>query len=347
MESSAAPLASGGTIAARRRRLWTAIAKAALGLALLAALLFWGQIDVEALFQLVRDPAAVFGCLALLLVCLPLGALRWRVLLGPLGVSIPFVNLLHFFNIGVLANMFLFGSAGGDAVRGLYAWRATSRTGDRIAMSVLADRLSTMFALLFICLMFSVFNWRRMQQVPALAALAMSTVIAVMACIIAVGALFASPRLVSILEARFSRWPLVANLLNRGRALILTLRMNPLALLAAFVLALTTQILSVFGVLILAEAINIGTLRLNDLMLVVPLTLAVNALPLTPNGIGIGEAAFDQICHWLEPTPSSTPYSSIFLAFRLISVLACIPGLISLVIYRNPPSQGRIDDPLC
>jgi Lysylphosphatidylglycerol synthase TM region len=122
MESSAPPLASGGMIAARRRRLWSAIAKTALGLALLAGLLFWGQIDLKALSQLVRDPAAVVGCLTLMLLCLPLGALRWRVLLRPLGISIPFVNLLHFFSIGVLANMFLLGSAGGDAVRGLHAW---------------------------------------------------------------------------------------------------------------------------------------------------------------------------------------------------------------------------------
>jgi hypothetical protein len=336
MESSAPPLASGGMIAARGRRLWSAIAKTALGLALLAGLLFWGQIDLKALSQLVRDPAAVVGCLTLLLLCLPLGALRWRVLLRPLGVSVPFVNLLHFVSIGVLANMFLLGSVAGDAVRGLYAWRATGRTGDRIAVSLLADRLSTMFALLFICLMFSMFNWRRIQQVPALEALAMSTVIAVMACAIAVGALFASPRLVSVFEAHLSRWPLVANLFNRSHALILTLRTNPLALLVAFVLALTTQILSVFGVLILAEAIKIGTLGGSDLILAVPLTLAVNALPLTPNGIGIGEVAFDQICHWLEPTPTGAPYSSIFLAFRLVSMLACIPGLISLVIYRHP-----------
>jgi uncharacterized membrane protein YbhN (UPF0104 family) len=61
----------------------------------------------------------------------------------------------------------------------------------------------------------------------------------------------------------------------------------------------------------------------------------VNALPLTPSGIGVGEAAFDQICRWLEPTPSGAAYSSIFFAFRVVSTLTCIPGLISLAIYRN------------
>jgi glycosyltransferase 2 family protein len=67
----------------------------------------------------------------------------------------------------------------------------------------------------------------------------------------------------------------------------------------------------------------------------VPLTLVANALPLTPNGIGIGEAAFDQICRWLEPVPSGAAYSSIFFAYRTISMLASLPGLVSFVIYRN------------
>jgi hypothetical protein len=315
--------------------LWSGIAKTALGLAVLAALLLWGQIDLKALSQLVGNPTAVVGCLALLLAALPLAALRWSILLRALGVTISFVNLLHFVGIGVLVNTFLLGSAAGDAVRGLYAWRAVGRTGDRIAVSVVADRLSTMFALLFSCLMFSKFNCRRMQQVPALSALAVSTIIAVIACIIAIGALFVAPRLIGVFETRLSRWPAIADLFKRGHALILMLRTNPLALLAAFVLALTTQILIVFGVVILTRAMKIGILGVTDMMLAVPFTLAVNALPLTPNGIGIGEAAFDQICHWLEPTPTSAAYSSIFFGYRVVSALTCLPGLVSLAIYRN------------
>jgi len=77
-----------------------------------------------------------------------------------------------------------------------------------------------------------------------------------------------------------------------------------------------------------------------DYMFAVPLTLMVNALPLTPGGIGVGEAAFDQICRWLEPTPSGAAYSSIFFAFRVVSTLTCIPGVISLAIYRNLARAG-------
>jgi uncharacterized membrane protein YbhN (UPF0104 family) len=79
-------------------------------------------------------------------------------------------------------------------------------------------------------------------------------------------------------------------------------------------------------------------------MFAVPLTLVANALPLTPSGLGVGEAAFDQICRWLEPTPSGAAYSSIFFAFRLVSTLTCIPGLISLAIYRNAAGAGSTSE---
>lgn len=333
MVSRASPVAQAN--AARRRRVWGGLAKTALGLLLLAALLFWGQIDLRALSQLVDHPFVIVGCLTLLLLALPIAAIRWRILLRALEVSIPFVNLLHFVAIGILSNMFLLGNLGGDAIRGLYAWRSVGRTGDRIAVSILADRVSAMFALLFLCLIFSVFNWRRMQQVPALSALGVSAVIAVAACIVAIGILFAFPRLIGALERLLSRWPRARSLVSRGGEIVIILRTNVPALLAALVLAVTIQILVIISVAILANALKIGTLGVTDMMLAVPLTLAVNALPLTPNGIGVGEAAFDQICHWLEPTPTNAPYSSIFFAFRVIYTLTGLPGLFSLVIYRN------------
>jgi glycosyltransferase 2 family protein len=334
MESRAPALKQTDRVLARRR-LWTNLAKAALGVTLLAALIFWGKIDLNVLLELTAAPWAVVTCLALLFLAFPVAALRWGIFLRALGVSIPFVNLLHFVAIGILTNALLLGSAGGDAVRGIYAWRALGRSGGRVAVSVLADRLSILFAVLFTSLVFSLFYWHRMQQVPALAALSTSIIAVAAACIIGICVLFAAPALIRSLEVALSRRPFVANLLAQMRQIIVMLRTSPASLLAAFALALVTQILTVFAVLALAEAIKIGMLSAVDYMFAVPLTFIVNALPLTPSGIGVGEAAFDQISRWLEPTPSGAAYSSIFFAFRVVSTLTCIPGLISLAIYRN------------
>jgi len=302
---------------------------------LLAALVFWGRIDLNVLLELAAAPWAVATCLALLLLALPLAALRWGIFLRALGVSIPFINLFHFVAIGLLTNVLLLGSAGGDAVRGLYAWRALGRSGGRVAVSVLADRFFSLFAVLFISLVFTLFYWRQLQQVPALAALGTSIVVATVAFVAGACLLFAAPDLTRPIEARLMRWPMLVNLLAQARGMILMLRTEPLSLLAAFALAFATQILTVLAVAVLAGAIKIGVLNPVDYMFAVPFTLIVNTLPLTPSGIGVGEAAFDQICRWLEPTPSGAAYSSIFFAFRVVSTLTCIPGLISLAVYRN------------
>jgi uncharacterized protein (TIRG00374 family) len=324
------------------RRWLTGLARTALGVALLAALVVWGQIDLRALLEL--TPSAVVICLALLLVSLPIAALRWAVLLHVVGVSLRFMDLLHFVAIGVLGNVLLLGSIGGDAIRGLYAWRALGGSGGRIAVSVLADRLLSLLAVLFIPLAFSVLYWHRMQQVPALAALGTSIIASAAACMVGAGVLFAIPDLMRPLEARLLRWPRAARLVSALREMILMLRTRPLALLAAFVLALVTQILAVFAVFVIGRTIKIGALSMADYMFAVPLTLVANALPLTPSGIGVGEAAFDQISRWLQPTPSGAAYSSIFFAFRLVSTLTCIPGLISLAIYRNSARSGSASE---
>src|SRR2546430_6284600 len=88
-----------------RIRLWTGLIKTAVGLGLLAALLFWGRIDLKALSVLAGAPSAIVICVALLLLAIPLAALRWGILLHAFGLSIPFTHLLHFFSIGLLANL--------------------------------------------------------------------------------------------------------------------------------------------------------------------------------------------------------------------------------------------------
>ena len=60
---------------------------------------------------------------------------------------------------------------------------ALGRSGGRVAVSVLADRLFSLFAVLCISLAFSLFYWRQMQQVPALAALGTSIVVAAVASV--------------------------------------------------------------------------------------------------------------------------------------------------------------------
>jgi uncharacterized protein (TIRG00374 family) len=317
----------------------TAIVKIVIGLGLLGTLFLFGRIDVKALSMLIDAPAAILLCAALVLLSTALAALRWGILLQALGLQIPFSSVFHFVAIALVANLFLLGPTGGDAVRGVYAWRAIGGASGRVAASVLVDRLLSLFGLLFVSLVFALLNWDRMRQVPALAALGTFLFLAFAAGIVATSAFFAIPVLARRLEERLSRWRRLAEFISKMRGLIISFRNNPFRLLIAFALAVAIQLLTAAAVLAVAEPLKIGVLSAVDFLFAVPLTLLVNALPLTPNGIGIGEVAFDQICRWLEPVPSGAGYSSIFFAFRAVTMLTGLIGIVSYLCCR--PSRIR------
>jgi uncharacterized protein (TIRG00374 family) len=335
MESSARPPDAAEESARRTARWWPGLLKGAAGVALLAALYLWGRIDLAALAGLVSEPWTVALCTLVLFLTLPLSALRWGLLLRALGISIGFSKLFHFVGIGMVVNLFLLGSMGGDAARGIYAWRAAGGASARIAISLVADRLIGLIALVSIAALFAAFNWHRMQHVPALAALGL-LLFALLAAVVAGAALLLlGSRLVGSVERWLSAWPRLALLFGNVRDLLSLVLTHPGRLVAAFALALAIHACVVAGAIIIAGATGIGRLAPADYVFAMPLTLVANAVPLTPNGIGVGEAAFDQICRWLEPEPSGAAYSSVFFALRVIAMLACLPGFVSFALYRN------------
>jgi uncharacterized protein (TIRG00374 family) len=328
------------------RLTWTGIAKAAAGIVLVVALIQWGHIDFGAVARLVGSPAAVLACAALVFAMIPLGALRWAVILRAFDIPLPFARVFHYFAVGTVLNLFMLGTVGGDSLRTLLAWRTLGRGGAKVAISVAGDRIAGLLALMTLALLALAFNWRWVQSVAALAALGTFLALAYVALIGGIIALAAAPGLVEWMALRLSRWPRLASLVLQVQDVARAVRNRPGALLVVFGLALAIQSLGVLAVLVIAGAIDIGQLTAADYMFAVPITLVANALPLTPNGLGVGEATFDQLCRWLEPVPTGAAYSSIFFAFRAVSMFGMLCGLVSFAIPQRGSSavKAAIDE---
>jgi uncharacterized membrane protein YbhN (UPF0104 family) len=68
--------------------------------------------------------------------------------------------------------------------------------------------------------------------------------------------------------------------------------------------------------------------------------MIANSIPLTPGGLGVGEAAFAQLAHILEPVPSHASYATAFLAMRVLNALIGILGLLPYILHRQEISQA-------
>jgi uncharacterized membrane protein YbhN (UPF0104 family) len=70
---------------------------------------------------------------------------------------------------------------------------------------------------------------------------------------------------------------------------------------------------------------------MSDSGIAATLTQIANILPLTPCGIGIGEAAFDRILSLLTSSGVAVGYGSIFLTFRVLGIVVTLPGVLGLL----------------
>ena len=80
-----------------------------------------------------------------------ISTLKWRILLGPVGLSTPYLRLLGFYFTGMFFNLFLPTIIGGDAVKAVLLARETGAPA-RATMSVFMERKSGCVALLLIAL---------------------------------------------------------------------------------------------------------------------------------------------------------------------------------------------------
>jgi uncharacterized membrane protein YbhN (UPF0104 family) len=318
----------------RVSRLVATFIKIGLGLILLFALFYYGSIDLGSLRGLTQQPGAVAVSALLLLLTLPLAALRWSFSLRILGLPLPWLTLLHVHNIASFSAQFLLGTASADAVRGVYAWRALRGNSPRIALSLVADRVLSLAALIVLTLLFMLVRWDRMSTIAPLAALLVSVILAFGAMVVGALALMLAPAVLDRLQPLISGRPRLASLLAQIGTVILAFRRNLPATAAAFAAALIGGTINILSIVVLAASLQIGTLSALDYLVATPLAMLANALPLTPGGLGVGEVAFDQVCTWLDTTRSGTGYAGIFFAFRAVSMLVMMVGLVSFIMHR-------------
>jgi uncharacterized membrane protein YbhN (UPF0104 family) len=311
-----------------------ACVKIALAVILLGALFYYGSIDLASLSGLAQQPGAVVASALLLFLTLPLGAWRWSYSLRILGLQLPWMTLFHVQNIASFSAQFLLGTASADAVRGVYAWRALGGQTPRIALSLVADRVVSLAALILLTIVFMLLRWDRVAASAPLTAVFVSLMLAFAAMVVGALAFMLAPAVLHRVEPLVAGRPRVALLLSQVGTVMLAFRHNVMASVGAFVAAMIGGFINMASVVVLAVSLQLGPLGALDYWVATPLAILANVLPLTPGGIGVGEAAFDQICVWLDVARSGAGYAGAFLAFRAVSMVVMLIGLVSFVMHR-------------
>ncbi len=135
-----------------RRRRWLGILQIIVSMAILAWLV--NKAGLGDIIAALSSLNLWFYALAALVFLISIGvrAVRWYVLLAPLGVQVPVLELFWLYLIGFFWNSFLPSGFGGDVVKAIALRNATGRGGASVT-SVLAERVVGLLATVLIGVM--------------------------------------------------------------------------------------------------------------------------------------------------------------------------------------------------
>ena len=306
------------------------IAKALVAAGLLTWLVRSGRLDFSSLFSTSLSPFHFLGMLVLF-VAMVLQAWRWWWLLRIQQIDLSFPRTLGLVWIGRFLALILPGVVGGDLVMGYYVTQEAPSAKTAGLSTVLLDRsigFYSSFLLGVIAVGWMVWSGETLTG-PVLHMGAVIILCAIGATLIFL-TLWLAPirdRMLGFVPARF-RAPLEETLE--------AYRAGGRSLLVCLVVSLAIGVMSMAVYRVAGDVI--GTpLGWKQVLMVCPLVFVATALPITPGGIGVGEAAASVLFAQFGVETGAT----IMLIVRLWFLILRLPGALFYVFRGRIPAASR------
>ena len=271
---------------------------------------------------------------ALCLVGLAARAWRWMLILHHMGLAVPYCRVLEVYTVSYWFNTFMPGSMGGDLYK-MYGISQTTAKKLRPAVTVLAERLTGMLALLVVAVVALVIFH---DQVPI-----PSWILAVIlngSALLTILLLFAVLRFDACWAFIARCVPVARRALSEERARSIgavcqEMRTKPIHFVEAFGLGLLIQMLVLVTYYVLALAITDEIPGIYFFTLF-PLIEIASLVPISINGIGIKEALLVFSLKYADLEPGFA--MGLGILYRIVAILLALMGGL-LFVLRKPAGK--------
>lgn len=267
----------------------------ALKVAVSAAILYWligtGRLSLQDASALFRSPWLPVG-LVLVGTGLFLNSERWRLLITSQNLAASRWETFRLSLIGVFFNYAMPGGVGGDVIKAYYFSRNHPHSRATAVISVAMDRVLGLYAMILMAVAVMLSDLNRVLAHPTLKAL----------LILLVALWFlASAGLTFVFSRRIHRrghiqkllgWLPFSNRLNQLYTAAHRFGLNRGRIFAVLGISLLSQTITILFLWIAGSAAGYEEVPLAIYFLAAPVGYMATAIPISPAGIGVGQAAF-------------------------------------------------------
>lgn len=263
-----------------------------LKIAFAIGLIYWlvkkGALNLESLGA-IATPAMIASVLALVFLQIFVNNYRWLTLMRAQGFESTVGRTMPLSLIGMFFNFAMPGGVGGDVIKGYYLLQQHPRQKVAAALSIFMDRMVGFFVMIATAFVALFLNWTEVSSSPELRSIAFG-VTALFACFL----IFFAVSFSTLLQGSklFDKLPGGAKIRTVYEVLH-SYRHNPKALFVAVFASVINQVFAVALVAMIGNALGLSNeISLPIYFFLVPIGTVVQALPISPAGIGVGQAAF-------------------------------------------------------
>lgn len=296
-----------------------------------AAIIGWLLWRIDAgQWAALRDQPKNFVLLVAALVvamsALLLTLLRWGLLVRCNGIRLSYVEALRLGSIGFLLSFVSAGSVGGDLFKAIFlARRAPGKRVEAVA-SVAVDRAVGLYGLLLVvvCVML-VAPPRDNQQIQQIAywAAGLATL-----GTLTLAALVLGGRSIDRVLRRLGDLRYVGGAIHQIADPLRIFHTHPKQFLISVVMSLGVHILLSFSIYLIARGLYADAPTLVEHLIIVPIGMLVSALPISPAGIGLLEAAMHWLYELIPKIPTQASGTLVALVFEIVKIVLALAGVV-------------------
>lgn len=262
--------------------------KTALKIAFAALLIGWlakkGVLDIASL-KAVATPTLIAFCLATVGLQIFANNYRWLTLMRAQGFESTIGKTMPLSLIGMFFNFAMPGGVGGDVVKGYYLLKQHPQQKFAAAVSIFMDRLIGFFVMIATAFVALFLNYAEVATSPQLTSVAFGVSILFAGFLVFFAISFSS-----IDPALFEKLP-GGRKIRALYEVLHSYRHTPKALAIAIAMSAVNQLLIVAFVAVIGAQLGVD-IPLAIYFFLVPIGTVAQALPISPAGIGVGQAAF-------------------------------------------------------
>ncbi|MHC4872464.1 MAG: lysylphosphatidylglycerol synthase transmembrane domain-containing protein [Planctomycetota bacterium] len=271
------------------------LVRVSIAAALMTYFVISGRIDLDAMYNCLDKWPWLLAGIALIATQPVAGFLRWKWLLDVQDIVVSYSRCFSLTMSAFFFNTCLPGATGGDLFKAYAISKESEKTASAVT-TIILDRFTGLGGLLVVCAAAFLFNLSFITSNPGIKEVAVLMVAIFICSVFLFSAVMSSAVMNLLKKLPMARWsfPGRSGMVNAYKAVHLY-RGSKMVLFLAMLVSVLSHLATIGGAVCFAKALGITGLSFTNYLLIVPMGLAFNAIPITPGGVGQGQAAFDYL----------------------------------------------------